>query len=69
MVLEQVHSYERLLPGRKTRYVKVHGYKRPTRKASGKTLRELPKAKLGYIRDKKTGWIIGTYVIKRKRRR
>lgn len=67
--LEVVHSYNRRMPGRKTKYVHIHSYRRPTRKGSGRRIREMPKTKLGYIRDPKTGWIIGSYVIKPKTKR
>lgn len=66
--LEKVKSYDRRLPGRKAT-VKVRGYRRPSRKLSGKRVREEPKIKLGYIRDPKTGWIIGSYVIRKKKTR
>lgn len=63
-----IHGYERRKPGRKTSKIEIGGYKRYKRRKSGKIRKEGEIVRLGQLRDPKTGWFLGSYRIKTRRR-
>jgi hypothetical protein len=64
-----IPSYQRTKRGMKTAQMKIRGYKRPKPRKSRKIERQQQKVKLGVLRDPKTGWLMGSYVIRNSRRR